>query len=125
MLTRVLFRKFTVSPEIRGKVISAVNAFKAERIREVSGDLAAKGVSEADKKFKEELLVKLRTEVNENSEWKEFGFDGLDEVECLLTIEDAVGVKVPDEDFHAVHGVQAALRVVEKYALREKSARSD
>jgi acyl carrier protein len=126
MLSRVFFRRqfASLSLETERKVFGAVQAYKDERSREIFGDLQAKGdsVSEEEKLRTTEQLRLLSAQVTGSSQWKDFGFDGLDEVECLLTIEDAVGIRVPDEDFHAVHGMEAALKIVEKYAPTEGSA---
>ena len=121
MLTRQLIRRFCVSAEVKSKVFAAVNAYKNERSREILGDLQAKGsaATAEEAKAQQAILTLLSKEVTDESQWRDFGFDGLDEVECMLTIEDALGLSVPDDEFHGVHGIQAALRVVEKYAPKE------
>ena len=121
MLTRHLTRRFAVSAEVKSKVFAAVNAYKSERSREILGDLQAKGsaATAEETKAQNAIVSLLSQEVTDKSLWRDFGFDGLDEVECMLTIEDALGLSVPDEEFHGVHGIEAALRVVEKYAPKE------
>jgi len=119
MLCRQLLRRFTVNAEVKAKVFSAVRAYRDERKREIVNDFQAKGenATEDDKKTHARQMDLLSREVSDETQWKDFGFDGLDEVECLLTIEDAVGIRVPDADFHGVHGIEAALKIVEKYAV--------
>jgi acyl carrier protein len=43
-----------------------------------------------------------------------FGLDGLDEVELVLTIESKLGITLSDEDFHAIHSVADAIRIISK-----------
>jgi len=121
MLTRSFIRRFALSAETKGKVFSAVRAYKDERSREIANDLKAKGdnASLAETDPLQKQLIHLAKEVTEASLWKDFGFDGLDEVECLLVVEDELGIKIPDDEFHAIHGMEAALKVVEKYAPKE------
>ncbi len=42
------------------------------------------------------------------------GLDGLDEVELVLTIESNFGITLSDEDFHAIHSVADAIRIIDK-----------
>jgi acyl carrier protein len=42
------------------------------------------------------------------------GLDGLDEVELVLTIESKFGITLSDEDFHAIHSVADAVRIIDK-----------
>ena len=110
-------RSFSNVPSTKLAVIEAVKSFTAQRKHEIASELVHKGeaASEAERTAAQETLAKLSKEVNETSVWRDFGFDGLDEVECLLTIEDALGVRVPDEEFHGIHGVSDALHIAQKY----------
>ncbi|KAF4678974.1 hypothetical protein FOZ63_016451, partial [Perkinsus olseni] len=51
--------------------------------------------------------------------FESLGFDGLEEVECLLQIEEAFDVKLPDEAFNTLKNGQQALEAV-KQQLKEK-----
>lgn len=107
-------RRFSVQ---RQAVMSAVQTFMKQRRAEIEHELQFKGenATEEEKTSSAKLVELLAQEVKEDSQWRDFGFDGLDEVECVLTIEDALNIRLPDEEFHAIHGVQDAIRIVEKY----------
>jgi acyl carrier protein len=48
------------------------------------------------------------------SSFASMGLDGLDEVELVLTIESKFGITLSDEDFHAIHSVSDAIRIIDK-----------
>ena len=47
------------------------------------------------------------------------GLNGLDEVELVLTIESKLGITLSDEDFHAIHSVADAIRIINKLEQTE------
>ncbi len=113
-----------VTPQMKQTIIDAVKSFNEMRKHDLSAELTQKGAdaSETEKKNAEEMVKKLNAAVTETSQWRDFGFDGLDEVECVLTIEDALGVRLPDEEFHAIHGVPDAIQVIAKHGSKEATA---
>ena len=120
-LVRPSLRSFSTSKET---VVNAVRSFVQHRKHEIASELTQKGslASDQDKKAATDSLAKLSAEVHENSKWSELGFDGLDEVECILTIEDALGVRLPDEEFHMIHSVPDAINIVSKHLASKQAS---
>ena len=114
-------RRFFATESQRKSVLSAVGEFMKQRKSEIENELQFKGenATEEEKESTKKLVQLLSKQVTEDSQWKDFGFDGLDEVECVLTIEDALSIRLPDDEFHAIHGVQDALKVITKHTSKD------
>jgi len=63
----------------------------------------------------ENLLTQLiKTEISDTTPFTLLGLDGLDEVELVLTIESMFGITLSDAEFHSIHSISDAVRVVSK-----------
>lgn len=73
-------------------------------------------VDAADKEETVKLIEKLsQAKIDALTTWSSLGFDGLDEVELVLAIEHALGIQLPDDEFHSIRSVSDAVKVIEKY----------
>ena len=116
MISRVFLRKFTeASSDLKNQVLNAVRRYADQRKSEIQRDKTLGNWSESEAKINEATLLKLSQQVTEQSNWVDLGFDGLDEVECVLTIEDAVNVRVPDDEFQKARGIQDVLKLISQY----------
>lgn len=77
-------------------------------------------VDQADKEETRKLIDQLMgARVDEDTTWASLGFDGLDEVEVVLAIEQALGITLPDEEFHTIRSVADAVKVFSKYTAQK------
>jgi acyl carrier protein len=110
-------RWFSLSNETAFKVEEAVQDFVNMRREELE---QYQPVDEHDKQETVQLLEKLtQAKVDSNTTWASLGFDGLDEVELILAIEETLGVHLPDDEFHSIHSVADAVKVIEKYLPKQ------
>jgi len=74
-------------------------------------------VDPSDKAETQELIKKLtNVQLEEEAPFASLGFDGLDEVEIVLAIESQFGVTLSDDEFHSIHSVADAVKILDKYA---------
>lgn len=108
-------RAFTsVVERTTGKVIEAVTEYLTQRRLELE-EYAAADI--AEKEETNELLEKLaNVKLGATTSWGDLGLDGLDEVELVLAIEAHLQVELQDDEFHSIHSVADAVKVLEKYA---------
>ncbi len=79
-------------------------------------------VDPSDKEETQELINKLtNVQIEEEAPFASLGFDGLDEVEIVLAIESQFGITLSDEEFHSIHSVSDAMKVLDKYAPKQGS----
>lgn len=98
-------------------MITAVEDFIKSRKTELEHYEA---VDPADKEEVHALIQTLSTaEPTKETTWASLGFDGLDEVELVMAIESAFGITLEDDEFHSVHSVEDAIRVLTKYAPKQ------
>ena len=77
-------------------------------------------VDQADKEETRKLIDQLLgAKVDEDTTWASLGFDGLDEVEVVLAIEQALGITLPDDEFHTIRSVADAVKVFSKYTAQK------
>ncbi len=77
-------------------------------------------VDSSDKAETEKLIELLSgAKVDAATTWSSLGLDGLDEVELVLAIEEALGITLPDEEFHKVRSVSDAVEVFSKYTPKQ------
>jgi len=68
------------------------------------------------------LLTKLsNVKLTDAIPFTAMGLDGLDEVELVLTIESKFGITLSDSDFHSIHSIADAARVLSGSSGYEKN----
>ena len=106
-------RLFSVKADTSFKIEEAVQQFINLRREELE---QYEPVDASDKAETNKIIETLsNSKVDSSTTWASLGMDGLDEVELVLAIEEALGVTLPDEEFHSIHSVADAVRVIEKY----------
>ena len=96
------------------RVIEAVEEFLNQRRMELQ---EFQGADASEKEETQKLLDKLAgVKLGALTSWSELGLDGLDEVELVLAIESHLDVSLSDDEFHSIHGVADAVKVLAKYA---------
>jgi acyl carrier protein len=114
---RSMTRGFAGRVDVSGRVIAAVEDFVKTRKLELEHYEA---VDPADKEEVRQLIDKLSSaEPSRETTWASLGLDGLDEVEMVMAIESQFGVTLEDEEFHSIHSVEDAVRVLTKYAPKQ------
>jgi len=104
-----------VSPALR--IFDAVGEFINVRRAELE---QYEAVDPTDKEETQKLINQLiGTKVDSETTWASLGFDGLDEVEVVLAIEQALGITLPDEEFHTIRSVADAVEVFSKYTAKQ------
>ena len=77
-------------------------------------------IDSADKEETKKLIQQLTdSSVTDETTWASLGFDGLDEVEVVLAIEQALGITLPDEEFHTIRSISDAIKVFAKYTPKQ------
>lgn len=98
------------------KITQAVQSFVDTRRVELEQHEAADA---ADKEETTRLIASLKNAKIDNSTvWSALGFDGLDEVEIVLAIEEALGITLSDDEFHSIRSVSDAVEVFSKYTAK-------
>lgn len=107
-------RSFCAVARTTSKVLEAVTEFLDQRKMELEQYEAA---DVAEKEETRALIEKLaKVKLGATTSWSELGLDGLDEVELVLAIESHLGLTLTDDEFHSIHSVADAVKVLEKYA---------
>ena len=110
-------RFFSSSNSIDFKIQEAVQDFINLRREELE---QYEAVDAADKEETTKLIQQLRdSRVSGTTTWSSLGLDGLDEVELVLAIEQALGVTLPDEEFHTIRSVADAIAIFAKYTPKQ------
>jgi acyl carrier protein len=119
------FRSINPFAGVRPKLLFSTNVSPANRIHEAVRDFLQlrrseleeyEAVDPTDKEETQKLIEKISiAKVDDTTTWSSLGFDGLDEVEVVLAIEEALGITLPDEEFHTVRSVADAIAVFSKY----------
>lgn len=110
-------RLFSSSNSLQFKVQEAVQDFINLRREELE---QYEAVDEADKEETIKLIQQLKeSSVTEATTWSALGLDGLDEVELVLAIEQALGVTLPDDEFHTIRSIPDAIAVFAKYTPKQ------
>lgn len=107
--TRSFAGKADPSSRIQKAVEDFVNTRRAELEQHTATD-------EADKEETAKLISSLKNaKIDRATAWASLGFDGLDEVEIVLAIEEAFGIRLTDDEFHSIRSVSDAIEVFSKY----------
>jgi len=107
------FRYFSTQPhEVEEKILSAVRRYIKVRQEEVQMEMK----EAKDKSKLEKYLSSMQTEVTNQSQWIDLGFDELDEVEVLLEIEEAFDHIIPDEISDEMRRVDQVIEYFQKQA---------
>ncbi|KAF4666382.1 hypothetical protein FOL47_004119 [Perkinsus chesapeaki] len=116
--------------DIAARTVEAIKEYLQMRREEVAveheaekGGAAARTVAEEALKRLDENIVTFGTKTADellSLSFESLGFDGLEEVECLLQIEEAFDVKLPDEAFNKLKCGQEAMEAV-KQQLKEQA----
>ena len=108
---------FSVQASTPFKVEEAVQNFINLRRQELE---EYEAVDAADKEETAKLIETLaKSKIDVNTTWASLGLDGLDEVELVLAVEEALGITLSEDEFHSIHGVADAIKVFDKYALKQ------
>ena len=93
---------------IREAVDEFINARRLELERYQSAN-------QPDGEQASELLRKLSSvDLGDSTSFPSVGLDGLDEVELILMIESKLGITLSDSDFHSIHSIADAVRVINR-----------
>ena len=112
-----LTRCFTVKADPTSKIEQAVKDYIINRRAELE---QYEPVDAADKEETTKLVDNLRSaSVDKSTVFRSLGFDGLDEVEIVLALEEALGITLPEEEFHSIRGVSDAVGVFSKYTPKQ------
>ena len=115
--SRGVVRLFSGQVDMTSKVLASVQEFINVRKAEFE---QYEAVDPADKEETKALIEKLDSvRPDLNTTWASLGFDGLDEVEVVLAIESSLGVTLSDDEFHSIHSVSDAVKVLGKYAPKQ------
>ena len=110
---------FSTSSSINSKVREAVNEFIEARKVELK---EYQSTNPPDSEEVQQLLEKLNNiQLTETAPFTSMGLDGLDEVELVLMIESKFGITLSDSDFHSVHSIADAARVISGSPSSDKS----
>jgi acyl carrier protein len=105
--------KVSPAPRIKEAVENFLNVRKSELQQ-------YEAVDPSDKEETEKLIKVLEgAKVSPETTWASLGLDGLDEVELVLSIEESLGITLPDEEFHTVRSVSDAINVFSKYTAKQ------
>ena len=109
-------RFFSIKADPSQKITQAVQSFVDTRRVELEQHEAADA---ADKEETTRLIANLKNaKVDNSTVWSALGFDGLDEVEIVLAIEEALGITLSDDEFHSIRSVSDAVEVFSKYTAK-------
>ena len=101
------------APRIKEAVENFLNVRKSELQQ-------YEAVDPSDKEETEKLIKVLEgAQISPESTWASLGLDGLDEVELVLSIEESLGITLPDEEFHKVRSVSDAINMFSKYTAKQ------
>lgn len=111
------YRSFSANVSPAPRIKQAVENFLNVRKSELQ---QYEAVDPSDKEETDKLIKMLENaQVSSETTWSSLGLDGLDEVELVLSIEEALGITLPDEEFHTVRSVSDAINVFSKYTAKQ------
>jgi acyl carrier protein len=112
-----IFRPFSTQVSPATRIHEAIREFIDLRKSELE---QYEAVDSNDKEETQKLINQLsNSRISEETTWASLGFDGLDEVEVVLAIEQALGITLPDEEFHTIRSVADAIMVFSKYTPKQ------
>lgn len=106
----VFLRAFGTANSYVGPIKATVDEFIQAKKAELK---EYQSTNPPDRAEIENLLSQLsRADVSDNTPFTSLGLDGLDEVELVLTIESKFGITLSEPDFHSIHSIADAVRVI-------------
>jgi acyl carrier protein len=111
------FQSFATQVSPSARIHDAIREFIDLRKSELE---QYEAVDTNDREETQKLIDQLSySRITEETTWASLGFDGLDEVEVVLAIEQALGITLPDEEFHTIRSVADAVNVFSKYTPKQ------